>query len=284
MELSDRKGIVLMIIAMLTIPLVDGIAKFLSSEFSPLFISWARYAVACFFVLPFAFIKRGTDIFPKEKLGIHFLRTVFLVSAMALYFISISLIPLATAISAYFIGPIVAVVLGVFFLKEKLTAIKLLSLFLGFAGSMVILNPGSTWDPGIVMAFGSGCLFALYMITSRMTSVESDPIKTLALQCVMGSALLFPFAFIFWKLPSLDYLHLYLGLGLFSAIGHIMTIYAFRFADASTLAPLVYVELVATVLVGYFVFYEVPSISTTFGAMLIVLSGLLLFKIKSRGV
>lgn len=215
-------------------------------------------------------------------MGIHFLRTGFLVSAMALYFISISLIPLATAISAYFIGPIVAVVLGVFFLKEKLTAIKLLSLFLGFAGSMVILNPGSTWDPEVVMAFGSRCLFALYMITSRMTSLESDPIKTLALQCVMGSALLFPFAFIFWKLPSLDYLHLYLGLGLFSAIGHIITIYAFRFADASTLAPLVYVELVATVLVGYFVFFEIPSITTTIGAMLIVLSGLLLFKTKNR--
>lgn len=130
----------------------------------------------------------------------------------------------------------------------------MISLFLGFAGSMVILKPGSTWDPGIVVAFGSCCLFALYMITSRMTSLESDPIKTLALQCVMGSALLFLFAFIFWKSPSLDYLHLYLGLGLFSAIGHIMTNYAFRFSDASTLAPLVYVELVATGLVGCFVF------------------------------
>ena len=271
-----------MIIAMLAIPVVDGIAKYLSGEFSPLFISWARYAVACIFVLPFAFMKFGADVFPREKLDIHFLRTIFLVSAMALYFFSISLIPLATAISAYFVGPIVAVVLGVLFLREKLNAIKLLSLIFGFMGSMVILRPDAVWEPGIIMAFGSGCLFALYMITSRMTSVESDPIKTLALQCVIGNLLLSPFAIIFWKLPTLDYLHLYLGLGLFSALGHIMTIYAFRFTDASTLAPLVYIELVTTVFIGYIVFSEIPNVSTAIGAACIVLSGLLLFRIRDE--
>lgn len=280
MELSSRRGIVLMIMAMLTIPIVDGIAKFLSIDFSPLFISWARYIVACAFVVPFAFMKRGRSIFPKEKLGIHFLRTVFLVSAMALYFVSISLIPLATAISAYFVGPIVAVILGVLFLKETMNILKILSLILGFMGSLVILRPGSEIQPGIVMAFASGCLFALYMITSRMTSQESDPVKTLALQCVLGSMILSPFAVLFWKLPTVEYMHLFIGLGLCSALGHIMTIYAFRYADASTLAPLVYVELVATVFVGYIVFSEIPNISTVVGAGFIIVSGLLLFRAK----
>jgi drug/metabolite transporter (DMT)-like permease len=282
MEFSTHKGIVMMIMAMLIIPVVDGIAKYLSSEFSPLFISWARYAVASVFVLPFTFMKRGADVFPKERLSIHFLRTIFLVSAMALYFFSISLIPLATAISAYFVGPIVAAVLGILFLREKLNAIKLLSLIFGFMGSMVILRPNSVLGPGIIMAFGSGFLFALYMITSRMTSVESDPIKTLALQCVIGSFLLLPLAIIFWKIPAIEYLHLYIGLGLFSALGHIMTIYAFRFTDASTLAPLVYVELVATIFIGYIVFSEIPNVSTAIGAACIILSGLLLFRTKGE--
>ena len=199
---------------------------------------------------------------------------------MALYFVSISLIPLATAISAYFVGPIVAVILGVLFLKETLNILKILSLILGFMGSLVILRPGSEIQPGIVMAFASGCLFALYMITSRMTSQESDPVKTLALQCVLGSIILSPFAVLFWKLPTMDNMHLFIGLGLCSALGHIMTIYAFRYADASTLAPLVYVELVATVFVGYIVFSQIPNISTVIGAGFIIVSGLLLFRAK----
>ena len=46
-------GIVLMVVAMLMIPIVDGQAKYLSAGYSPLFISWGRYAVACLIVLPF---------------------------------------------------------------------------------------------------------------------------------------------------------------------------------------------------------------------------------------
>lgn len=278
MESSIRKGIVLMVMAMMTIPVVDGTAKFISSEFSPLFISWIRYAIACLFVLPFAFLKRGMNIFPREKLGIHLLRTVFLVSSMTLYFVSVSLIPLATAISAYFVGPIVAVVLGVLFLRESWNLIKCLSLILGFVGSIIILKPGSELEPGVIMALISGCFFALYMITSRMTSLQSDPIKTLALQCAFGVVILSPLAVFFWKQPTLEYMHFFLLIGLCSALGHIMTIYAFRYADASTLAPLVYVELFVTVCIGYLVFSEIPDVSTVMGALFIIISGFLLFR------
>ncbi|MBA3355279.1 MAG: hypothetical protein H0U18_04925 [Pyrinomonadaceae bacterium] len=47
------QGVILMTVTMLTIPLVDGLAKHLSVSYSPLFLSWARYAVACLIVLPF---------------------------------------------------------------------------------------------------------------------------------------------------------------------------------------------------------------------------------------
>ena len=44
----------LMSVAMLSIPVVDGLAKYLSAAYSPLFIGWARYVLACAIVLPFA--------------------------------------------------------------------------------------------------------------------------------------------------------------------------------------------------------------------------------------
>ena len=72
-------------------------------------------------------------MFPTEQLAAHTLRTVFLVVAMTLYFLAVARIPLATATSAYFVGPILAVVLAVVVLKEKLTTRKMLSLALGFA-------------------------------------------------------------------------------------------------------------------------------------------------------
>jgi drug/metabolite transporter (DMT)-like permease len=272
------KGVALMTAAMLAIPLVDGLAKHLSADHSPLFISWARYAVACFVVLPFAAALHGARFFPAERLGAHALRTVFLVIAMTLYFLAIARIPLATAISAYFVGPILAVALSVPLLKEVLTTRKVASLALGFGGSLAILRPGAAIDPGLLMAFGSGLFFALYMLATRRASQHSDPVKTLAFQCVLGALLLTPQAIFAWSTPAAADLAFFAAMAVLSALGHILSILAFRYADASTLAPLVYVELVGAAAIGYLAFDEVPTTVTLIGAGLIVAAGLLLLR------
>jgi drug/metabolite transporter (DMT)-like permease len=272
-------GIVLMVVAMLMIPIVDGQAKYLSADYSPLFISWARYLVACVIVLPFAAARYGTrKMFPAEQLAAHSLRTLFLVVSMTLYFVAVAHIPLATATSAYFIGPIVAVVLAVAILKETLTGRKLLSLALGFVGALVILKPGGTFEPSLLLAFGSGLFFALYMIATRRASKESDPVKTLAFQCAVGALLLAPQAIVTWEVPAAGDLIFFIGMGAFSAVAHGLSIAAFRLTDASTLAPLVYIELIGAALIGYLAFNEIPGVPTIIGAALIVAAGLILLQ------
>jgi drug/metabolite transporter (DMT)-like permease len=125
------QGVLLMTLAMLSIPLVDGLAKHLSVAYSPLFIGWARYAVASVIVVPIAAALHGRFAFPTERVSSHILRTLFLVAAMTLYFLAIARIPLATAASAFFVGPIVAVVLSVVLLGERMTAGKAMALALG---------------------------------------------------------------------------------------------------------------------------------------------------------
>jgi drug/metabolite transporter (DMT)-like permease len=271
-----------MALAMLTIPLVDGLAKHLSVRYSPLFLSWARYVVACLFVLPFAGRIHGPQLFPRERRPSHFLRTLFLVAAMTLYFLAIARIPLATAASTYFVGPIIAVVLSILVLKERMTSRKALSLTLGFIGSMVILRPGGSIDVGILLALGSGICFAFYLIATRQAAQESDPIQTLAFQCVAGTVLLTPQAILSWAAPTWNDVLFFAGLGLFSAVSHILSILAFRHTGASTLAPLVYLELLGAVLIGYLAFGEIPGAPTIIGAGFIVLAGLLLLQRQER--
>lgn len=264
--------------AMLSIPMVDGFAKALSAEYSPLFISWARYMVAGLIVVPLAASRHGWAILPTSRRGAHLLRTLFLVGSMTLYFLAIARIPLATAISAFFVGPIVAVVLSVLVLKERLTIWKLLSLALGFGGALVILRPGGEIEAGLLMAFGSGLCFAFYMIATRQASQGSGPLQTLAFQCVIGALLLTPQAIWAWSLPAADDLLFFAALGAFSAFSHVLSIGAFRLADASTLAPLVYLELIGSATIGFVAFGEVPGWSTLLGAALIVAGGLVLLR------
>jgi drug/metabolite transporter (DMT)-like permease len=275
-------GVVLMTLAMFTVPIVDGLAKHLSASYSPLFLGWARYAVASVVLLPVAVLARGPRLFPSERLASHGLRTLFLVAAMTLYFLSVARIPLATAVSGYFVAPIVAVVFSVFLLGEHLTRAKALALAFGVAGSLVILRPGGSADPGILLALGSGVLFALYLVTTRQAARASDPLRTLAFQCVVGTALLTPQAILSWRTPAARDLPFFVGLGAISAVSHILSIVAFRRSNASTLAPLVYVELIGAVLVGYFGFREVPGAATVAGASLIIVAGLVLLAQERR--
>lgn len=269
-------GIALMSAAMLSIPVVDGIAKHLSSELSPLYISWARYAVASLIVLPFSVLRHGTRCLPTRDIGTHVLRTVFLLTAMTLFFTAVSISSLATVTSASLIGPIVAAVLAWFFLGERLTAIRVAALLIGLAGALVILQPNRAPDLGVVLAMTCGVFFALYMITTRMTSRHSDPIRTLTFQCLCGMVLLLPLALWTWDVPDGEQLVFIGCMGLMSAVCHILSITAFRHSEASTLAPLVYLELVGSAAIGYAVFDEWPAPAVWLGAAGIVAAGLLL--------
>ena len=130
----------------------------------------------------------------------------------------------------------------------------------------------------MLLALGSGIVFAMYIIATRHASQASDPIRTLAFQCVMGTVLLSPQALRFWRAPEPGDALAFLGLGGISALSHMMSIAAFRFAGASTLSPLVYLELVGATIIGYLAFGDVPSWSTTVGAAFIVSAGLVLLR------
>ncbi|MFN0262827.1 DMT family transporter [Tepidamorphus sp. 3E244] len=269
-------AIVLMAIAMLLIPGADGIAKHLSTDLSPLFISWARYLVASLLLAPVAFALKGRDALPRGGYLPQVMRTVFLVSAMSLYFVAIATVPLATAISAFFIAPIAAAVLSVPLLGERLTGRKIAALVLGFLGVLLIVNPTSGFEPGLLLAIAAGILFACYMVATRKAVSGSGPLATLNFQCILGALVLTPQAIYAWSWPNLDQLPFFLAIGLISVGSHILSITAMRNAEASLLSPLVYLELVGSVIIGFAFFNEVPGLMVLAGAAIIVGSGLML--------
>ena len=274
----ELAGVCFMAIAMLMIPLIDGVAKHLSSNYSPLFISWARFMVAAILVLPISASLFGRGCLPEGRFGSHLFRTALLVGAMSCYFVAISLIPMATAITTYFIAPIVATLMAVSFSGEKLTARKTGALILGLVGTLVIVRPGSSIHYGIYFSLASGVLFGIYLVTTRVTSKITHPIKTLCFQCLVGMILLLPLALKNWSSPNAVDIWLFCLLGVLSACSHFLSIYAFKLAETSVLAPLVYLELLGSVAVGYLVFAEVPTSAVWIGAALITLSGLLVIR------
>jgi len=270
MNAREVKGTCYMALAMLMVPLVDGIAKYLSADYSPIFIAWARYLIAAVLVLPISILLFGYRCIPQDQLGMHLLRTVLLVSAMSCYFVAIALIPMATAISTYFIAPVVATLIAVFFSGETLTGRKSVALVFGFVGMLIIVRPDQSIHYGIYFSLASGVLFGVYLAATRAASRATHPVKVLCFQCVAGTLLLLPFASLFCLL------------GVFSAGSHFLSIYALKLVETSVLAPLVYLELLGSVVVGYLLFAELPAVSVWIGVSLIVSAGLLVVKVKNN--
>lgn len=268
----------LMVAAMLLLPVVDGSAKYLTGFYSVFFICWARYAAASVVAIPIAVARHGWRFLPRDHITAHMLRTVFLVLAMLAYFRAISSVPLADAISAYFVSPIIATLLAVLLLGERLSVIKALALGLGFAGTIIIVRPGGAVEPGLLYALAAGLLFAGYIVATRQTAQSTDPVKILAFQCGFGALILLPGALWAWPPAFGPEAWLLALMGVVSTLAHLLSITAFRYADASTLSPLLYVELLGSVLVGYLFFGDLPGVNVWLGAAAIVAGGILLIR------
>lgn len=279
------QGVLLMSAAMLIIPAVDGLAKHLSAFYSPLMIGWCSFLAASVLVTPVAVRKHGLAIFPPEHRRLHLLRLAFLLLAATLYYLAVARIPLATAVSAYFIGPIVASVLAVAVLGEKFTPAKLISLGLGVAGALVILQPGGAApDPGLLLAFASGFAFACFQVTTRKIAGGAGPFQTLAFQYLVGLVLLAPQAALAWTTPEPEHLWLFAAMGTIGVATHILAVLAYRRAEASTLAPLSYLELLGSTAIGFLVFGDLPGGPVILGAALIVGAGMILLPRKPTPV
>ena len=274
---SPALGIVLMAISMLFIPGADAIGKYLSGAHSPAFLSWARYVAALGFVLPvvlYVQARAPAPLIGRNQILPQLLRTAFLVGAMTLYFTAIARIPLADALGAYFIAPIIATLLAMIVLRERLDRRKLAAVILGFIGAMLIVRPGADGSSGTLIALASGGLMACYLVMTRATAQGSTPLSALTIQLVFGILLLTPIVLFQWTVPNREEILLILLMGLLSAASNLLTISAFRLAPVSTLSPLVYLELLGATALGYAMFDDLPSTATWIGIVVIVIAGL----------
>jgi len=277
-DMKEPTGTTLMAAGALLLPLVDGAAKELGTTHSPWMLGWARYAIAAALLLPFLY--RGRTKIAARSIPVHLMRTALLTAAMTCYFIALQHVPLVTAVTAYFVGPILAMILGVAVLGESLTSRKVISGTAGSAGVWVVTGPSAGFDAGVLLALAAGGLYALYLIAlrapTRTAGPEVDPATTLAIQCLLATILLAPAATATWTTPTTGEIWLFGTLGGLSVVSQGLTIAALAKAEASTLAPLVYLELVGAAAVGLLFFQETPTPQTVLGAIIIIAASLTL--------
>ncbi len=217
----------------------------------------------------------------REEVRANVIRVPLVVLTAGSFFLAVSLLPLAEAISLSFLAPCFIAVLGVVWLREKLDRSILTALAFGFAGMAIMLWPklaeglsGSVL--GVGAALFSAFAYAVNIILLRQLAVKQHPATIVAFQNFGPALLMLPIAAWLWTWPSLADWFMFAVAGMLAVGGHLLLTYAFSKANASKIAPTEYTSLVWAALIGFFVFAEVPTFYTFAGAALIIVGSLAL--------
>jgi drug/metabolite transporter (DMT)-like permease len=209
----------------------------------------------------------------------HALRSVSGTISMFFLFAAITMIPLADATAITYTSPMFITVLAMIFLGERIHRFRWTALIVGFVGALIMIGPnlsfGTASSLGSLAALGAA-LFAAFAMTSLRAMSGAEHAITItfyfSLTFMAGAALT---ALAGWPLPTATQSALIILAGLFGVFGQLLMTYSYRYAEASTIAPLEYTSMIMAIAWGYLFFHEVPRSSIWLGAPLVIAAGLI---------
>ena len=214
---------------------------------------------------------------------LHAFRAVTGTLAIIALFVALREIPLADVVSLTFGGPIFVTLGSIFFLSEKVGLRRWTAVFIGFLGMLFIVKPAYD-ELNIYYIFPIiFCIFFACVALSIRSLSSTEPNYRIALYFSLLSMLVglatLPFG---WVMPSKFELTLLIFTGIVGSVANILLTISLRIAEASLVTPTKYLNLVFAILLGYFIWSEIPKALTLIGAGLIITSSIIIFMRESQ--
>jgi drug/metabolite transporter (DMT)-like permease len=281
---SITAGLGLMILAMLLAPLMDVFSKLATNASSPMMITTARFVFQGLCMLPFVLWSGSWRKFSWQLSFYHAIRAAVVALSMICFVATLAVMPVADAVAIFFVEPIILTVLSSIFLKEVIGWRRYTACAVGFIGAMIVIRPsfqeiGAIALLPVVTAF---CI-AIFAMMTRALSQREEPLGMQFQMALWGvpicAALLFighvvEIDFLAPSLPDATTWTWLIGVGVFATLSGLFSVYAYRAAPASVLAPIQYFEIVSATLFGWIVFGDFPDPIKWLGIAIIIGSGL----------
>ena len=277
-------GIMLMLGFCLTAPLIDVASKLAAATLPVGQITTARFMVQAAIMAPICLALRYPLTLPRAALWQLTQRAFFLIASTYCFVAAVQVMPIADALAIAFVEPFILLILGRLLFQDEVGPRRIMACVVGFAGSLLVIQP-SLAAFGLVALYplGTAFSFAAYMLVTRSLSRRMHPIPMQLHTATVAAAICLPVMVLSngTGITTLDPVMpqgiawvWVCGVGVASAIAHLMMTYALRMAPTSTLAPLHYLEIVSAVAFGYLIFSDFPNTLTWVGIGIIVASGL----------
>jgi drug/metabolite transporter (DMT)-like permease len=273
---TDRpfRGIALIVASTVFLASSDAMAKYLARSLPAAEIAWIRFLVFVLIMLPIVLAPSSANPMRSTRPLVQVSRGLALLCSSIFFIIGLGYLPIAEAAATAFIAPVFVTGLSIVFLSEKVGLRRWIATIVGLMGVLVVVRPGtSAFHPAVVFPILSALGWAVALVLTRKITSGDRAITTMAFSAITGFLVMSVIVPYYWVEPGWPQILLGIGIGVSSTFGHWIVVLAFRYADASVLAPFSYVQLVWVSLLGFFVFGEVPDAWTLGGAALIIASG-----------
>ena len=290
-------GIIYILIAMALFSVHDAILKYIFEKISLYEIFFARTLIAALLSGGFLLITKQRIICTTHYPVLSIIRVVLHFLAFSFYFVSLTYLTLAVATALYFSTPFFMSIFARIFLKEHIGYKRWLSIFFGFVGVYIILNPNfNDFDYKTLLPLLCALFYSLSMTITKITSDKDDTYTQLLyfylitiLLCVLLFFILgsgqfdnyndptIKFIFREW-FSDINYTWKFIAIiGVLATIAFTCVFRAYSSYSTSVTSIFEYSLIVWSIIIGYFLFNNIPSIRIVIGCIIIIGAGMFIF-------
>ena len=277
MKTTIGSGILLTSLSYFLFTLHDGIIKLLVETIAVWQILFFRSVVILAGCLVFGGPSLVNESIRSPVVKPMMIRSLLLLGAWLCYYNAAREMQLAELTTLYYAAPVVATLLAVPILKERVTLPRWTAVIIGFVGVLVATNPmGMTLRPPVFLALFAAFLWAFSTVLLRRTAMGARTLVQMSVTNAFFLALTGTMLFQVWHTPSMPELGLSLATGIIGGAAQVAFFEGMRRAPISVLAPFEYTSLVWAFALGYAIWRDIPTVNVFVGAALICSAGLII--------
>ncbi len=233
-------------------------------------------------IIPILFLipkDRYFDFYKTTRPALHFKRCLAGLIALVSIFVALRNLPLATVVSISFAAPIFITIFSIFLLDEKVGLYRWMAVLVGFLGIIFITEPGFSALNVYYIYPIIFCLGLSYVAIAIRKLSSTEPAWLISFFFSFSIMLLSFLSFYQgWILPSLLDLFLLSMVGILGGLANLWLSQSYKYSEVSLVSPLKYLGLVFAIIFGYFIWNEVPTSKTLLGALLVIVSSIIIFR------
>lgn len=275
---NPRLGIGLMIAATVVFASQDGISRHLGATYNVMTVVMIRYWFFAAFVVATAAAQGGgiARVARSRALGLQIFRGVLLAAEIVVTILSFVLLGLIESHAIFAAYPLIVAALAGPVLGEYVGWRRRIAIAVGLVGVLVILRPGvRVFSPEALVPLLGAFMFALYALLTRLAARHDGAETSFFWTGIAGAVAISVVGPFFWTpiqgAADMAWMALLCVLGV---LGHFLMIKAYAVAEAGTVQPFAYFQLVFITILGVTLFNERPDAWTIAGAALILAAGL----------